>query len=104
LEETPFVSRKESRVSVRTFVSLYIADSPGFELAPTIDISCHGARIVTKKIWRPNQQISVRSIRGSLNSNARVVYCWPYERNDFVIGIEIYDPSGGWTKLSMSRQ
>ena len=67
--------RMEARIPVKVFVHLYNPDHPTFELTPTIDISCHGARVVTKKIWQPNQQLSVRSIRGNLYSLARVMYC-----------------------------
>lgn len=83
---------------MKMFVNLYSRDNPNSELTRTIDISCHGARVVTKKIWRPNQQLSVRSIRGNLYSRARVAYCQPYEDKSFVIGIEIYSSKGDWTK------
>ena len=82
------------------FLNLHSPDKPNFEIARTIDISCHGARVVTKKIWRPNQQLLVRSIRGNLKSPARVAYCQPYKKDFFVIGIEVYYPTGDWTKLS----
>jgi PilZ domain len=100
LPETPPLCRKEPRIPVKTFVNLYNLGQPAFELAPTIDISCHGARVVTKNAWQPNQPISVRSIRGNLYSHARVVYCQPYTENSFVIGIEMYYPTGDWTKPS----
>jgi hypothetical protein len=92
--------RKEARIPAKMFVNLYDPDHPTFELAPTIDISCHGARVVTKKIWQPNQHLSVRSIRGNFYSHARVIYCQPYKDDSFVIGIEMYYPTGDWTKPS----
>lgn len=80
------------------FVNLYDSGNPTFEVAPTIDISCHGARVVTKRRWQLNQLLSVRSIRGNLYSYARVVYCQPYADNFFVVGIEMYYTTGDWTK------
>lgn len=100
MAETPPLCRKEARIPVKTFVNLYDLGHPTFELAPTIDISCHGARVVTKKNWQPNQLISVRSIRCNLYSHARVVYCQPYTDDSFVIGIEMDCPTGDWTKPS----
>src|ERR1700704_1836896 len=100
LSDTSPLHRKEARIPVKMFVKLYNPDHSTFELAPTIDISCHGARVVTKKIRQPNQLISVRSIRGNLHSYARVVYCQPYRDDSFVIGIEMYYPTGDWTKPS----
>jgi PilZ domain-containing protein len=82
---------------VKMFLYLYREDDSAFELAHTIDISRCGARVVTKRIWQPNQQLSVRSIRGNLHSRARVVHCQPYEESSFVIGIEIYYPTDDWT-------
>jgi hypothetical protein len=79
------------------FVNLFSADYPTSEVAPTIDISFHGARVVTKTFWRPNQQISVRSIRGRFYSRARVVHCERYSGDSFVVGLEISNPEGDWT-------
>jgi hypothetical protein len=95
--DTPLLRRKEVRVPMKMFVNLCSSGSPSFEVAPTIDISCHGARVLAKKGWQPNQELSVRSIRGTLNSRARVVHCQPHTDNLLVIGIEIYSPSGDWT-------
>jgi PilZ domain-containing protein len=103
LADAPLLRRKEFRIPMKMFLYLYSSDNPTFEIAHTIDISCHGARVVTKKIWQPNQQLSVRSIRGNLHSRARVVHCHPYAESSFVIGIEIYYPTGDWTTRGMTR-
>lgn len=97
MEQTPPSRRAELRIPMQMFVSLHSPDNPAFEFAHTIDISCHGARVVTKKIWAPNQQLSVRSMRCNLWSLARVTYCLPYTDSSFVIGIQTY-ATGDWTK------
>jgi hypothetical protein len=94
--------RKEVRVPLKTFVNLSSSDDPSFEIAHTIDISCHGARVVTRRSWEPNQQLSIRSIRGSLKSLGRVAHCQPFTENRFVIGIEIYS-LGDWTARDMRK-
>lgn len=99
--DTPLLRRKEVRIPMKMFVNLCSSDTPSFELAPTIDISCHGARVLSKRSWQPDQQLSVRSIRGTLNSRARVVHCEPYTDNSYLIGIEIYAPTGDWTALDL---
>lgn len=91
------LSRKEVRIAVKMFVNLSSEDNPSAEVAPTIDISCHGARVVSKRRWQANQQLSVRSIRGNFFSRARVVHCQPYEGNSFAVGIEMYYPTNDWT-------
>ena len=88
---------------MKMFVNLHSLDSQTSEVVPTIDISCHGARVVTKKIWPLNQHISVRSIRGNLRSRARVVHCQPYMGSSFLIGIEMYYPTGDWTTRAITE-
>ncbi|HXH66459.1 MAG TPA: PilZ domain-containing protein [Candidatus Limnocylindrales bacterium] len=94
---TQIADRKEQRVALKMFVTLSSPGNPSSEIAPTLDISCHGARVVTRRIWRPEDQISVRSIRGNLYSRARVVHCRPYMGDAYVIGIQMYYPTGDWT-------
>lgn len=94
--------RKEVRVLLKTFVNLSGSDDPSFEIAHTVDISCHGARVVTRRSWRPNQQLSIRSIRGTLKSLGRVAHCQPLTEDRFVIGIEIYSP-GDWTARDITK-
>jgi hypothetical protein len=101
MADTPLVHRKEIRVPLKMFVNLSSSDNPSFEIAPTIDVSCHGARVLSRTSWQQNQQLSVRSIRGTLNSHARVAHCQPYTDNRFMIGIEIYSP-GDWTAHGMT--
>ena len=103
MEDTLLLRRKEVRIPLKMFVNLCSSDNPSFEIAPTIDISCHGARVVTRRSWQPNQQLSVRSIRGNLYSRARVVHCQPYTENSFMIGIEICYPTGDWTPCDMTK-
>ena len=100
---TQLPGRKEQRIPLKMFVKLSSPDSPSAEIAPTIDISCHGARLVTRRSWRPEEQLSVRSIRGNLYSRARVVHCQPHKDNSFVIGIQMYYPTGDWTSAEVSK-
>ena len=96
------VHRKEDRVPLKMFVNLSSSDNPSFEIASTIDISCHGARVVSRRNWQTNQQLSIRSIRGSLKSFGRVAHCQPYKDVRFVIGIEIFSPND-WTARDMTK-
>ena len=96
------VHRKEDRVPLKMFVNLSSTDNPSFEIASTIDISCHGARVLTRRSWQPNQQLAIRSIRGSVKSFGRVAHCQPYTDNRFVIGIEIFS-LGDWTARDMTK-
>jgi len=100
---TQITDRKEQRIALKMFVKLSSPDNPSSEIAPTIDISCHGARVVTRRNWQPNEQLSVRSIRGNLYSRARVIHCQPHNDNSFVIGIQMYYPTGDWTTRDVTK-
>jgi hypothetical protein len=102
MADITLLHRKEDRVPLKMFVNLRSSDNPSFEIASTIDISCHGARVVSRRNWQPNQQLSIRSIRGSLESLGRVAHCQPYTDERFVVGIEIYSP-GDWTARDMTK-
>lgn len=101
--DTPLLSRKEQRIALKMFVKLSSPGNPSSEIAPTIDISCHGARVVTRRNWRRDEHLSVRSIRGNLYSRARVVHCQPHKGDSFVIGIEMYYPTGDWTARDVTK-
>jgi len=103
MPNAPLLDRKEVRIPMKMFVNLWSSDNPSFELAPTIDISCHGARILTKRSWQPSERLSVRSIRGNLYSRGRIVYCQPSTGDSFVVGIEMYYPTGDWTTRDLKR-
>jgi PilZ domain len=102
MAETQLLRRKEIRVPLKMFVNLSTSDNPSFEIAPTVDISCHGARVVTARSWQPNEQLSIRSIRGSLKCLGRVAHCQPYTPNGFMIGIEIYS-IGDWAARDITK-
>jgi hypothetical protein len=102
MADMPLLHRKEVRVPLKMFVNPSNSDDLSFEIAPTLDISCHGARVVARRSWKTNQQLLIRSIRGTLKSCARVAHCQPSTDNRFVIGIEIYSP-GDWTARDMTK-
>lgn len=89
--------RTEVRFPTKMFVKIDRMDGSVFEVTQTVDISCHGARVISKRPWTLNEQLAVRSIRGNLYSRARVVHCRPQAFGTYVMGLELYYPSGDWT-------
>jgi hypothetical protein len=94
----PLLRRAENRIPMRMFVKLSDPVTGAFEITSTIDVSCHGARVLTKGRWEPNQNLLVRTIRGNLHSRARVVHCELHAIDSYTMGMELYSPSGDWTK------
>jgi PilZ domain len=58
------------------------------ETAYTQDVSEHGARIVTRREWSPNDRLQVESIRWSFQARARVAYCEPVSEDEFAVGLQ----------------
>ncbi len=98
----PFSQRAEPRLSMRMCVKLSDRDTGAFELTPTVNVSCHGARVETKKYWEIGHRLWVRSIRGNLYSLARVAYCAPREGLGYVVGLDFQNPTGDWTRSPSS--
>lgn len=94
----PLLRRAENRTIIKMFVRLSNPENGKFEVTSTIDVSRHGARVVTKSLWQPNQDLLVQTIRGNLYSRARAVHCQPLTDGSYALGLELYSPLGEWTK------
>jgi len=88
--------RAEKRIPVRMFVKLSVPDSGRFEITQTIDISRHGARVVSKRSWEHNQHLLLRSLRGNFTSYARVAHCETLSNNSYALGLQLLNPTGAW--------
>lgn len=67
------------------------------EITPTVDISCHGAQVVSRRFCQPSEQLLVQSIRGSLYSRARVAHYRSLTDDSCLLGLHLYDPTQYWT-------
>ena len=95
-------NRSEARVQVRVFVKLSNPDDGSFELTQTVDVSLHGALVLTKTPFRHNQQLQLRSIRSAFSCYARVAHCDSRPDGSFTVGLDIYRPAPDWSSLSTS--
>jgi hypothetical protein len=96
----PRSNRRETRTARKLFVELYSFDNAAYEITNTIDISPHGARVVSKNPWANNQRLSIRSVLGDLYSSARIVYCQPRADKSFTVGLELHQPTEDWPATS----
>jgi hypothetical protein len=81
-------------------VELYSFENAAHEITSTINVSLHGARVLTKVPWAPHQDVSVRSVPGNVYSRAHIVYCKPLPDSSFSIGLELLQPAGDWLVFS----
>lgn len=102
VSDANLASRKETRIPLKLFIHLYNRDSHVSEVGHTIDVSCHGAQIETRRFWKPGLAVSIRTIRGNFYSRGRVVHC-RQRVGSYVVGLEMYYPEGTWTTESEPR-
>ena len=85
----PLDGRIEKRVPMAVPVDLVIAEETLFaERVVTVNVSPHGARVVTKRRWRAEEQPWLASLTGYFRLQGSVVYCQPLTNEDFCVGLK----------------
>ena len=89
--------RTEARIPTRVGLELSGPVEPLiYETTFTENVSRHGARVVTKRRWSPNDSVLVKLPQESLPSRARITYCQPLKGDEFAMGLQFsfvdYDP------------
>jgi hypothetical protein len=68
--------RTEKRIARAMSVELSPLDaSLPAETTFTVNVSPHGARVLTKQRWHPEERVLLKSVQGGLRLQARVIYC-----------------------------
>jgi|GEM_PF-1909570 len=88
--------RTETRTAMNVPVELYSFDNATFEITHTINVSQHGASVLSETAWAPNQRVSIRALDAQMKSHARIVYCRGSFGRGFVIGVQLQQPTGAW--------
>jgi len=90
-------ARSEVRISAMEPVQLSGLDQPSItEPTRTQNISSHGARVMTQRIWAPGSRLLIRSLRSSFWAQAHVVYWKSFSTSRFAIGLEFFARAGNW--------
>ena len=92
----PGQQRMEVRIPKRVGLELSGPDEPLiYEITFTENVSRHGARVVTKRRWSPNDSVIVKLPQESRPSRARITYCQPLKGDEFAMGLQfsllVYD-------------
>src|ERR1700745_3623541 len=90
----PEQQRMEARIPTRVGLELSGPDEPLiYEI--TFTESRHGACVVTKKRWRPNDSVLIKLPQECLPSRARITYCQSLKGDEFAMGLQfslvVYD-------------
>ena len=92
----PVQRRMEARISTSVMLELSGPDEPIiYEITFTENVSRYGARVVTKRRYRPNDSVLVKLPREYLPLRARITYCQPLKGDEFAMGLQfslvVYD-------------
>jgi len=95
----PEQQRMEARIPTRVGLELSGPVEPLiYEITFTENVSRHGARVVTKRRWSPNDSVLVKLPQECLPSRARITYCQPLKGDEFATGLQfsltVYDLIG----------
>ena len=77
---------------------------PGTEATFTENVSARGARVLSSRRWKVNDQLTIATLTGSFHSLARVAYCLPQSDAGFAVGVEFLDPKGNWVVSRSSAE
>jgi hypothetical protein len=93
----PEQQRMEARIPTRVGLELSGPAEPLiYEITFTENVSRHGARVVTKKRWRPNDSVLVKLPQECLPSRARITYCQPLKGDAFAMGLQFSSVVYNW--------
>lgn len=85
-----FDGRLEKRVAVAVQVCLANLQQPRpTERTYTENVSSHGARVVTERLWLPDDQPVITLSTEEFQRTARVVYCQLLQNGRFCVGLEL---------------
>jgi PilZ domain len=89
--------RMEARIPTTVGLELSgLEEPPIYEITLTENVSRHGARVVTKRPWRPNDSVLVKLPQECLPSHARITYCQPLKGDEFALGLQFSIPVYSW--------
>jgi hypothetical protein len=86
------IGRSEKRTPVELAVLISsLSESPFKERAFTENVSSHGLRAISKRMWPPGARLLVSVDGEPILGAARVVYCQRLANKKFAVGLALSD-------------
>ena len=93
--------RKQSRTHDRFLAQiLSVCDPRLTELAAVENVSSHGSRLVTERLWEPGAHVILCSSTGNVWARARVAYCQSVGVGAFAVGLNFLTQTSEWEARS----
>ena len=97
--------RRETRIPMEVGVHISgHAKFPEGEATFTENVSSCGARVLSTRRWKTDDQLTIRTMAGSFRATARVAYCQSVPGIGFAVGVEFREPLGHWFVAGGSLQ
>jgi len=92
--------RNEKRIPMAIPVCLVVAEKLLFaDQAMTVNVSPHGARVLTRRRWQREEQPQLASNSGELRTRAKIVYCEPLTDGHFCVGLQFFSAITDWNPM-----
>jgi hypothetical protein len=96
-DQGPYNGRIEKRFPTAVPVYLASLEEPrARERTLAENVSPHGARLISKRSWRPGEESLVTPLAEESPQVARVIYCLPKTADRFYLGVEFRDRTAKW--------
>jgi len=96
-----FDGRLEKRLPTSIPVYLAALEDPRTpERTVTENVSPHGARVISRKFWRPGEEPLITPLTGGFPRVGRVIYCLSKTQDFFWLGVEFADRTVKWGEHS----
>ena len=103
IQEALREQRTETRSTTPIGVELCGLDEPAFfEMTLTENVSRHGARVISKKSWQPQDRVFLR-LKQCDERCARIAYCHVLRKDAFAIGLK-FSSAVDWAKSRSGAQ
>lgn len=95
--------RKEKRLPIAIVVRLSrMHNLPANEEEGTYtdNVSPHGARVFSRCVWQPGEQVQVTTVKEGSSILGEVIYCQRLDNDRFCIGLKFQERLDTWPTLS----
>jgi|SRR5215467_10870249 len=91
--------RRERRLPIAVLVRLEALGAEGteeHEQTYTDNLSAHGVRVKSMRLWHPGEQAEITPVNGGSPKRGEVVYCQKFEDARFFVGLKFAQSRITW--------
>jgi hypothetical protein len=100
-QDDTLIGRTEKRLPIIVVVSLAELSrttTDGAEWTYTDNISAHSARVFSKHVWQPGDEITLTPFKEEM-ANGNVIYCQKIPGDRYWVGVKLKDHPNTWRAI-----